>query len=147
MSYDQEYSIPSVQDLLEQLAKKSAVNLLEQHLKDTQGLSIVSMEEVEIVEGFIQDVIAHKVTLSDGRVFIPKLVQTFTENGNHGVDVYEYCSEDETPEVRYVGIDTSETPDFTTTTEVVYNSDGLPVDEDAFDQDLICGDDGCGCGF
>ena len=102
MSWDQEYSIPSVQDLLEQLAKKTAVQLLEQHLKDTQGLSIVSMEEVEIADGFIQDVIAQKVTLSDGRVFVPKLVQTFTENGNHGVDIFQYVLEGETPTVEVI---------------------------------------------
>ena len=107
MSFNQEYSIPSIQELLEQLAKKTAVQLLEQHLKDTQGLSIVSMEEVEIADGFMSDVIGQKVTLSDGRVFVPKHVQTFIENDNHGVDVFQYVLENENPTVKHINLNSS----------------------------------------
>lgn len=107
MSWDQEYSIPSVQDLLEQLVKKTSMQLLEQHLKDTQGLTIEKIEEVEVTDGFISDVIGQKVTLSDGRVFVPKLVERFTENGNHGVDIFQYVLESENPNVRHIDADTT----------------------------------------
>jgi hypothetical protein len=49
-----------------------------------------------------------KVTLSDGRVFTPKLVERFSENGNHGIDVYRYCLDSETPTVMNIGLDTSD---------------------------------------
>src|ERR1019366_5549044 len=45
--------------------------------------------------------------------FIPKLTQRFNENGNHGIDFYEYCLEDENPEVVYVGLDRAEEEDET----------------------------------
>ena|SRR5665213_1103825 len=146
MSWDQEYSVPSLINLLEQLTGKTSEQLLLAEL-NSSGVSIVNREEVLLSDGFMFDVMGIKVTLSDGRVFVPKLVEQFNENGNHGVDVYEYHLQDHIPDVRYVGVDTSESPDYTATTEVEYDSDGLPIEEDLDLGELTCGDDGCGCGF
>jgi|SRR5665213_260126 len=145
MSWDQEYSVPSLINLLEQLTGKTSEQLLLAEL-NSSGVSIVNREEVLLSDGFMFDVMGTKVTLSDGRVFVPKLVEQFNENGNHGVDVYEYHLQDHIPDVHYIGIDTSETPDFIG--EVEYDSDGLPIEEDLDLGELNSNDGGdCGCGF
>lgn len=60
------------------------------------------IEEIVLDEGFMETVKGFKITLSDGRVFIPKLVEKFTSDGNYGRNTYEYVLESETPEVKYV---------------------------------------------
>ena len=106
MSWDQDYSIPSVETILEKLTGNTGLTLLIWELKN-QGIEI-TMEEVVLDDGFYGPVKGTKVTLSDGRVFIPKLVEKFNENGNHGVDIYEYRLEGETPEVMCIGLDSSD---------------------------------------
>ncbi len=130
MSWDQDYIVPSIDDLLEQLTGKRTYQLLEQEL-NRQGIKIVHVEEVLLDDGFMQDVIGYKVELSDGRVFVPKLVERFSENGNHGIDSYQYFTEDETPNVSHTGLDhAAEGADETVVA-------GFETTED---------DDGCGCG-
>lgn len=107
MSWDQEYSVESYLELLVELTGKHPEELLELYLSWTKGIRIDKKEEVVLDDGFFGPVKGTKVTLSDGRVFIPKLTQKFNENGNHGIDTYEYCLESETPNVVYVGLDTA----------------------------------------
>lgn len=104
MSWDQAYSVPSYLELLVKLTGKHPEELLEAELQK-QGIRVSDTEEVLLDEGMYQDVKGLKVTLSDGRVFVPKLVEQYTENGNYGCDTYDWVLEDETPEVRYINGD------------------------------------------
>lgn len=106
MSWDQEYSVPSIENLFEQLTKQKGLTLLEKELNN-QGIRVIDIDEITLDDGMYQTVKGLKVRLSDGRVFVPKLVEKFEENGNHGIDIYEYVLENETPEVKYVDADTT----------------------------------------
>lgn len=105
MSWEQEYNVPSVVELLSKLTDKQPVDLLEDELLLTQGIKI-EKTEIAILDGGLA--MGVKVILSDGRVFVPKLVEKFVDNGNHGVDTYAYVLESETPEVRCAGADFEE---------------------------------------
>ena len=107
MSWDQDYDVPSLQDLLEELTGIPAMQLMVDHL-EAKGLKITNVEEVVLDDGFFQTVKGTKVTLSDGRVYIPKLVERFNENGNHGIDFYRYKLIGDEPEVMNVGLDSSD---------------------------------------
>ena len=140
MSWDQEYSVESYLELLIELTGKHPEELLEKYLLDNY-VPVTKKEEVVLDDGFFGPVKGTKVTLSDGRVFIPKLTQRFNENGNHGIDFYEYCLEDENPEVVYVGLDRAEEED-----ETPLESDGEPcicnaVDHCHCDSDRSCTDE------
>jgi hypothetical protein len=104
MSWEQSYNVPSVESLLEKLTGFDSRQLLESKLA-CQGILIKSEEDVVLDDGMYQTVIGRKVTLSDGRVFVPKLVKSETANGNWGCDTYEYVLENETPKVEYVDHD------------------------------------------
>jgi hypothetical protein len=119
MSWDQDYSVPSVEDLLEKLTGFTGLELLEEELK-CQGVLITKEETIVLDDGdFFGPVMGTKITLSDGRVFVPKLVERFTENGNHGIDTYEYVLESETPVVQHTSndIDKEGKQDYIETTE------------------------------
>ena len=132
MSWSQDYLVPSYLDLLLQLTEKSRhdfIEYLEADLRNRLGVSVLKQEEVLLDEGYIQDVKGLRVTLSDGRVFVPKLIERFTENGNYGVDTYQYFPEEETPIVSHTGADTAEsgtdeTVVYEHSCDVVYMSDG-----------------------
>lgn len=107
MSWSQEYDVESVETLLERLTGKTAYQLLE-HEAYMQGFRIVQLEDVFLN----RDVQGKLVYLGDGRVFVPKLVEKFTSDGNYGRDSFRYVLEGEAPEVKYVdeehGIELSE---------------------------------------
>lgn len=108
MSWDQSYSIPSVESLLEKLTGKTSLDLLKDDLLLVHGINVDKIEEIVLERGMYGDVTGAKVTLSDGRVFVPKLVEKFTSDGNYGNDIYEYMLESENSEVKYVDEDTSD---------------------------------------
>jgi hypothetical protein len=101
MSWDQSYSVPSVESLLEKLTGFDSRQLLESELT-CQGILIKSEEQITLDDGMYQTVTGRKITLSDGRVFVPKLVKKETANGNWGCDTYEYVLENETPKVEHI---------------------------------------------
>lgn len=101
MSWDQDYSVPSVESLLEKLTGFNSLELLKEELT-CQGLLIKSEEEVLLDEGMYVEVKGTKITLSDGRVFVPKLVKQYTADGNYGCDTYRYVLESETPTVLHI---------------------------------------------
>jgi hypothetical protein len=107
MSWDQEYQVPSLQDLLEKIAGISGTQLLIDHL-EAKGLNIVDVEDLLLDDGFMQDVRGAKVAFSDGRVYIPKLIERFNENGNHGIDIYDWRLIGDEPEVQYINADTTD---------------------------------------
>jgi len=109
MSWDQDYCVPSFLELLIKLTGKHPEEVLVDELHN-QGIEVVNIERVELDSGFYGPVVGDKITLSDGRVFIPKLVEKFNQNGNYGRDTYQYCLESETPEIMYIGMDTAEEP-------------------------------------
>jgi hypothetical protein len=98
MSWSQDYSVPSVESLLENLVRKSSFQLLEEELK-RQGLKITNCETVILTDDCFQTVEGIRVYLSDGRVFEPKLVRKETADGNWGRDIYEYRLKDESVEI------------------------------------------------
>lgn len=100
MSWSQDYSVPSVESLLEHFTLKTSLDLLREELK-RQGITITDLTEVLLDDGFYQEVKGIKVALSDDRVFVPKLVEKFTADRNYGCDTYKYVLESETPEVKY----------------------------------------------
>lgn len=104
MSWDQTYNVPSVESLLERLTGKTTLELLKQEAL-MQGFRVIQMEDVLLDEGMYEDIKGKKVYLGDGRVFVPKLVEIFTSDGNYGCDTYEYVLEGETPEVKITGDD------------------------------------------
>lgn len=107
MSWSQDYSVQSYLELLVKLTGVHPEEVLEDRLaKD--NIHVISKEEIVLDDGMFDDVIGIKVTLSDGRVFVPKLTEQVTEDGNYGLDVYEYHLEGETPDVKRIGVDTSD---------------------------------------
>ena len=101
MSYDQSYDVPSFQELLEKLAGISGTQLLIDHLEG-RGIKITNLEDVILTEGMYECVKGVKVRLSDGRVFVPKLVEQYTQDGNYGRDTYAWFLVGDTPEVKHV---------------------------------------------
>lgn len=104
MSWSQDYSVPSFIDLLIQLTGKHPEELLEAELNKL-GLYVTERKEITLDDGMYEEVKGLQVRLSDGRVFLPKLTQRFTADGNYGLDTYEYFPEDETPNVSYTSAD------------------------------------------
>ena len=143
MSWDQEYEVQHVEDLFEKLTGKTIRQVLHESF-ERQGLYVQKFEEVKLDDGFYGPVMGTKVTLTDGRVFIPKLTRKFEENGNHGIDYYDYVLEQENPQVQYIGIDLAEED-----TDKTISSDGCG-NCDACEQGYGCDypaiEGGCGCG-
>lgn len=108
MSWSQDYSVPGLMSLLIDLTGKHPEEMLEADLRDRLGIEIVKRERVILDEGMYQEVAGDRITLSDGRVFVPKLVERFSENGNYGCDTYQYFLEGQTPTVSYTGMDRAE---------------------------------------
>jgi hypothetical protein len=95
MSWEQSYSVPSFESLLERLTGKTATELLEKELIN-HGLTITKTEKIVLEdEDLYGSVDGLRVYLSDGRVFEPKLVRRETADGNWGQDVYEYKLQNE----------------------------------------------------
>jgi hypothetical protein len=107
MSWSQDYSVPSVETLFEQLTGKTARQLLHEEL-ERQGKFVKTFEEVVLDDGLYDTIKGTRVTLTDGRIFVPKLIERFCENGNYGLDVYQYFLEEENPQISYTGMDTAE---------------------------------------
>src|SRR6185437_1780393 len=107
MSWSQDYSVPSVETLFEQLTGKTARQLLHEEL-ERQGKFVKTFEEVVLDDGLYDTIKWTKVTLTDVRVFVPKLIERFSENGNYGLDVYQYFLEEENPQISYTGMDHAE---------------------------------------
>jgi|SRR6185295_11133668 len=127
MSWSQDYQVPSYLELLISLTGKHPEELLEAELAK-QGITVVKKEQILLDEGMFSDIFGDKVTLSDGRVFEPKLVERLCENGNYGLDTYQYFLEGETPNVSHTSVDhAGEGEDkltYTHTCDVVDISDG-----------------------
>jgi hypothetical protein len=147
MSWDQSYSVPSVESLLEKLTGKTSVELLLLELNHS-GVSVVKQEEILLDEGMYEDVKGTKITLSDGRVFVPKLVERFTSDGNYGLDVYEYALENETPKVKYVNEETSyssiDASHFPTQYGLTDEAD--PASDGELENEIKCYCENCECG-
>jgi len=107
MSWSQDYHVPSILDLFEQLTGKTAQQLLHEEL-ERQGTFVKTFDDVVLDDGLYEEIHGTKVTLTDGRVFIPKLIERFTENGNYGLDTYQYFLEEENPQISYTGTDYAE---------------------------------------
>ncbi|MGH7974812.1 MAG: hypothetical protein ACREBR_04755 [bacterium] len=135
MSWDQEYKVPSLESLLQKLTGKVAIDLLVDELA-RQCVSIKQLDNIMLDDGMYEPIYGTKITLSDGRVFIPKLKEKYEENGNHGIDIYEYFLEDEAPEVLTIGLDSSD-PDI----------DVYTVPEGFGEEESMRLDDDGGCGF
>jgi hypothetical protein len=109
MSWDQEYHVQSYMELLIKLTGKHPEELLEKYLLDSSHPHVTNKEEVVLDDGLYGPIMGTRVTLSNDTFLIPKLVERFNENGNHGIDSYEYRLDDgETPEVMNIGLDTSD---------------------------------------
>ena len=90
MSYTQDYSIESLESLLEKLTGKSTIQLLGEELKK-QGIEIVKTETVKLDDDMYRgEIVGLKITLSDGRIFEHKLVKKHTSNGIYGCDYYRF---------------------------------------------------------
>jgi hypothetical protein len=152
MSWDQEYHVQSYLELLIKLTGKHPEELLEKCLLDGPHPYVASKEEVVLDDGFYGPIKGIKVTLSDGTVWIPKLTQKFEENGNHGIDIYEYVLEQENPQIQYIGLDPAEegTDETVTAEQDPCTGDHCHCDSDRFcTPDCYigqCNDGGCGCG-
>ena len=96
MSWTQEFSIPKVEDLLTSIAGKDSITLLKEYLK-TKGIEVVNADEFEIDS--YSGAMGHRVVLSDGRIFVTKLLRKETTRGNWGCDFYTWCLEGEEPKV------------------------------------------------
>lgn len=107
MSWSQDYNVPGLMSLLIDLTHKHPEELLLAELAK-QGITVINREKVLLDEGLYQEIYGEKITLSDGRVFVPKLIERFTENGNYGLDTYQYFLEEENPQVSYTGMDHAE---------------------------------------
>jgi hypothetical protein len=88
MGWDQNYSFPTVQDLLEDLTGKTALELLKKELKRTKKITVAKVEGV-VIDGFCGAKVP-QVRLSNGKVFEPALVEKYTSNGNYGLDTYKF---------------------------------------------------------
>jgi hypothetical protein len=143
MSWDQEYTVPSFEALLQRLAGITGTQLLIDHL-EAKGIKIIDVEEVLLGNGVGGDASGAKVRLSDGRVYIPKLVERVTANGNYGNDIYDWYEIGEEPIV--IATDRSEgvaTPEELAAAEADLESDGEPctctgIDHCHCDSDRFC---------
>ena len=83
-------------NLLCQLIGKSAEELARVEA-ERQGIKIAKVEQIVLdSDAFIEggELRGEKVTLEDGRVYVPKLVRTFMGD-DYGHDTYEYRLENE----------------------------------------------------
>jgi hypothetical protein len=103
MSWNQTVTSPSLIDLLVQITGQDIRTMLEVAL-NAQGLKIEKIEDIELGNGAYGMTLGQRVTLSDGRVFEPKLVHSETADGNWGNDIYEYRLKDEEVKVEHIDL-------------------------------------------
>ena len=90
MSWEQNYVVPSVESLMEKLVGRPSMQLLTEALAK-QGILVKSVFKIKLQEDdYGMDVEGYRVELSNGKVYIPKLVKQYTANGNYGCDYYEW---------------------------------------------------------
>jgi len=90
MSWEQNYVVPSVVSLMEKLVGKTSLELLDQEFNKSK-VKILSITKIKLQEDDMTgDVYGYKVKLSNGKVYVPKLVKQYTANGNYGCDYYEW---------------------------------------------------------
>lgn len=102
MGWTQDYSIESLQELLEKLTGKTAESSLTEVL-ESQGLKIVKMEQFVLEDDmYVGEIKGLRIELSDGRVFVHKLTRVVQADGNYGCDTYDLVLESETPKVEQI---------------------------------------------
>ena len=90
--------MPQVADLLHELMDCSAEELARAEAAK-QGIEIARVEDITLDDDpFIGEVTGKKITLSDGRTYVPKLIHR-QSGGNYGIDTYAYRLESEAVEV------------------------------------------------
>ena len=104
MSWEQNYVVPSVDHLIEKLIGKSSTVLLWEEL-ERGNIKIISATLIKLQEDdMLGDVMGYKVVLSNGKVYIPKLVKQYTANGNYGCDTYAWKELNEKVKVKKINV-------------------------------------------
>lgn len=102
MGWTQDYSVESLQELLEKLTGKTAESSLTEEL-ERQGLTVVKLEQFVLEDDMYQgEIKGLRVELSDGRVFVHKMTKTIQADGNYGCDTYDFVPESETPKIAQI---------------------------------------------
>jgi len=104
MSFTQDYKIPTLIELYEEMLGESAEAILRERL-EMRGIHISDIKTVEIDKDLYRPVKGFLVTLADHTRYIPKLVRTETSGGNWAVDIYEWWNYDESPRVEVINRD------------------------------------------
>jgi hypothetical protein len=95
MGWEQNYVVPSVESLMEKLVGRASFLLLTEALAK-QGIEIITISKIKLQEDdYGAGVEGYRIELSNGKVYIPKLVKQYTANGNYGCDYYEWKEEKE----------------------------------------------------
>ncbi len=107
MSWEQDYDIEGIDDFLAKILNMSKLEAL---LRECFNKKIkVEIEPIVVVpadeRGYYQEHIGAKITIirnDKKKVYVPKLVKTFSSNGNYGCDTYRYVEENKKVKVRRI---------------------------------------------
>jgi len=95
MIWSQNYAVSSFDRLLEMLTGATPTSLLLKEL-ECQGLKVKKIDTIVLDDDdYAGKITGLKVTLSNGAVWVHKLVKQYTANGDYGCDYYEWREEKE----------------------------------------------------
>lgn len=101
MSFDQNYQVQSVKDLLLKLMNLDTERAVIAEAKK-RGIKIKKIEEIVLDNNpWSGEVLGQRVTLSDGKVYVPKLTMSIIGD-NYGVNIYQYHPENKKVKVNKV---------------------------------------------
>lgn len=101
MGFDQSYSVPSTKDLLLKMMNLGTEKAVLTEAKK-RGIKIKKIEEIVLDNNpWSGEVKGKRVTLSDGKVYVPKLTMSIIGD-NYGVNIYQYHPENKKVKVKKV---------------------------------------------
>lgn len=95
MSWEQVYKIERLIDFAHRLSKKDYALFIREVFEKIVGKKVSRIEQIVLDDDcYYEKQLGNKITFADGTVYVHKLVEKYTSNGNYGCDTYHLIEED-----------------------------------------------------
>jgi len=103
MSWTQEYQIERAIDFAYRFYGDSYDKFLKDIFEKVIGKKIVKVEEIVLIDDpWYGEEKGKRITFEDGNIYIHKLVERYTANGNYGCDTYRLIEKDDKVKVKEI---------------------------------------------
>ena len=110
MSYTQEYNIESLVDFAYRIylcsnfgKKRGYDSFIKEIFENVIGIGITKIEDITLIDDpWYGDGKGKKITFDNGSIYIHKLTEQYTSNGNYSCDTYKLVKENEPVKIKEI---------------------------------------------